>query len=112
MSKAKAKGTRAENLVRDLHLEAGVPAERVPLSGALGGKYTGDVIVGSIEHPIFRIEVKSRKTGTGFATIEKWLGKHDILFLKKDRTTPFVCMPFETYIKIMKGYIENETKSM
>lgn len=112
MSKSKAKGTRAENKVRDLHLEAGVPAERVPLSGSLGGKYSGDVIVGSIEQPVFKIEVKARKSGKGFATIENWLGDHDIIFLKKDRAMPFIAMPWETYIKLLKGYLNNETKSM
>lgn len=106
MSKSKAKGTRVENLIRDMHLKEGVDAERVPMSGSLGGKYSGDVIVGSIENPILRCEVKARKGGKGFAVIEGWLEGNDVIFLKRDRVTPFVAMTWEKYIMLLKGYLK------
>jgi hypothetical protein len=57
-----------------------VPAQRVPLSGAAGGLFTGDVWIGDM-----KAEVKARSHGSGFKTLEKWLGNKDLLFLRRDR---------------------------
>ena len=37
------KGQRIERELAHLHLDAGIPASRVPLSGAAGGEYAGDL---------------------------------------------------------------------
>lgn len=104
-SKSKNKGTRNENYIKKLHLDLGLPCMRVPLSGSIGGPhFSGDIIVGSIDEPDFRCEVKARKDGKGFAVLEKWIGEHDILFLRKDRTQPFVGMPWRTYEKLIRSY--------
>ena len=70
--------------------EAGIPAERVPLSGAAGGSYTGDVIVGKK----WKAEVKARKSGDGFKTLEGWLGSNDLLVLKRNNAEPMVLLPW------------------
>ena len=52
-AKAKRRGYAHEISVRDAHLKNGVSIERVPLSGSMGGKYTGDLCVPSIERKEF-----------------------------------------------------------
>lgn len=103
-SKAKIKGRQFENIVRDKHLSEGIPAERVPGSGMFGGKYTGDVIIPSIENPEFVIECKKRKDGQGFAVLEKWMGDSDIMFLGRDRQEPMIVLSLPVYIKLMRKY--------
>ena len=74
----------------------GLDAHRVPLSGAVDG-YAGDVIVAGL-----RAEVKARASGGGFVTLERWLGENDLLFLRRDRTTPLVVLPWSTWQKVMR----------
>jgi len=109
-SPSKQKGTRIENLIVRLHNDEGLPCERVPLSGSIGGKYSGDIVIGGIDNPIFRGEVKARKNGAGFAVIERWLEGNDLIYLKRDRVEPFVCMNFTTYKKLMEGYLGTGNK--
>ena len=111
MSKAKAKGTRGENVIVEKHISIGIPAERVPLSGSIGGKYSGDVVIPDISSPIFRCEVKSRKSTNGFSVIARWLGDNDMLFIREDRQPPLVVMPWKTYEKMMVVFYEKSTKS-
>lgn len=59
---SKAKGSRYEREFVAKCDELGLPAEKMPLSGALGGKYSGDVLVADE----WRIECKYRKDGAGF----------------------------------------------
>ena len=86
---AKRKGTRVENIVvkainRALGCEA---AKRVPLSGAADG-FKGDVHIRLTldgQPRILHCEVKARKGGAGFKTLERWQGANDLLFLREDR---------------------------
>lgn len=91
------KGARIERKIRDLHEEMGVACERVPLSGAAGGSFGGDLIVDGE----FRCEVKGRANGDGFKTLERWLGENSILFLNRDRAEPLVVLPWSTYRRVM-----------
>jgi hypothetical protein len=43
MNKPKSRGRFVENWIRDKHIENGIQCERVPLSGSMGGLYTGDL---------------------------------------------------------------------
>jgi len=99
---AKRKGSRIEREIVHLHREAGIPAKRVPLSGAVGGTYAGDVVIAGK----FTAEVKARKSGAGFKTIKNWLGDNDMLFLREDNARPLVLMPWDTYL----GWREMDTK--
>ncbi len=92
------KGNRIEREIVHLHTDNGIPAQRVPLSGAAGGLYKGDIQIGD-----WRAEVKARANGEGFKTLEGWLGDNDLLFLRKDRSAPVVVMTWDAYLKLMKG---------
>ncbi len=93
---SKRKGDRCEREIVELHRAAGIPAHRVPLSGSVGGVYGGDLrIAGSL-----RAEVKARACGSGFATLERWLAGSDLLFLRRDRSSPLVVLPWDTYLHL------------
>lgn len=93
------KGQRIERELVHLHQAAGLDASRVPLSGAAGGPYSGDLRIGDL-----RAEVKARASGSGFKQLEAWLADHDMLFLRRDRQRPLVVMPWATYEKLMVAY--------
>lgn len=97
MSKSKDKGRRAEHFVVALHTNVGVEAERVPLSGSLGGKYSDDVVL-----PFGRGEVKARKNGEGFKTLEGWMKDCAALFLKRDRQPCLVVLTQEAYVDLVR----------
>ena len=97
--KSREKGDRYERKLVEMHRELGIAAERVPLSGSLGGSFVGDVRIGPlcVECDPVTAEVKARQNGSGFRQLRKWLGKHGFLFLFQDRELPLVVMPWEMY---------------
>ena len=97
MSKSKAKGRRVEHLVVALHAAVGVRAERVPLSGSLGGKYSDDV-----DLPYGKGEVKARKGGEGFKVLEGWMKACAALFLKRDRQPFLVVLTQDAYTDLVR----------
>jgi len=98
---ARSKGCRIEREIVHLLQEAGIVAERVPLSGGQGGSYTGDVMVHGLLCGSLKCEVKARAGGDGFKTLEGWLGDNDLLFLRRDRRPPMVVMEMGTLLKLM-----------
>ena len=98
-NRQKHKGNRVENQMVKLLLDADIPAQRIPLSGQVGGLFSGDIRIAEN----YTAEVKARKNGEGFATIQRWLGENDFLFLKQDRKSPIVVMTWEMYIALMMG---------
>jgi hypothetical protein len=92
------KGGRVEReLVNALKAE-GIAAERVPLSGAAGGSFSGDIVVGKE----MIAEVKARKNGEGFKTLEDWLGDNDLLLLKRNNKEPMAVIPWPVLIALLK----------
>lgn len=98
------KGNRIERELIDRHKAVGIHAERYPLSGASRFRGSGHDLdlyaFGRDEAPIVA-EVKGRKSGAGFATLEKWLGEFDALFLKRNNADPMVCLPWRTWIALL-----------
>lgn len=94
------KGNRVEySLVRKL-TEEGLEAERVPLSGSMGGSFSGDVSLSFLgsRQPF---EVKAR--ADGFKEIYKWLIGAKGLFLKADRKDTLVVLRLPDFIGLMKA---------
>ena len=92
-SKSKAKGSGFELEIVRKHQKLGIQAEKMPLSGALGGKYSGDIQVAGLIG-----ECKRRKRG--FTLLYNALaqgGGSDMLFIRDDRAEPLVVLPWETW---------------
>ena len=104
-TKHRRKGDRIEREIVALHKDLGIAAERYPLSGSSrfrGSGHDVDIyIFGKNEVPIVT-EVKGRKNGAGFTTLEKWLGEYDALFLRRNNADPFVCIPWPTWVRILQ----------
>ena len=93
------KGSNAERELVKLLREAGIPAKRVPLSGAAEG-YPGDVKytdVADLDNPDKTAEVKIRSTG--FKQIYKWLADNDILAIRSDRNEWLVVQRLKDWVK-------------
>lgn len=97
-SSSKRKGSRIERELVNLHEPLGIPCKRVPLSGAAEG-FKGDLWL-TLAGQQMAAEVKARANGSGFRTLENWLGENDLLFLRRDRSTPMVVLTWETYSKL------------
>jgi hypothetical protein len=81
------------------------------MSGAAGrydDRLEGDVHIGTLPNgrQLFTAEVKARKSGAGFKTLEKWLGDNDLLFLRRNNANAIVAMPWATFIDLMQCYYE------
>jgi Holliday junction resolvase len=98
------KGDRIEREVVDHHKRLGVHAERYPLSDASRFRGSGhDVdtyLFGRDEAPIVA-EVKGRKNGAGFTTLERWLDEYDALFLRRNNADPLVLLPWRVWARIL-----------
>lgn len=86
---SRAKGKRFENDAKNALKALGVPCERVPLSGAAGGSFTGDLNV-AVRGENWKAECKVR--AYGFKALYGWLGKNRLLFVKEDRCDTLVMM--------------------
>ena len=95
-------GARRERELVNIFKDNNIHAERVPLSGAAGGRFSGDVDVyinGKNEQPLVA-ELKARASGSGFVTLEKWLGENDLLVLWRDRQEPLVVQTLSNWIGV------------
>lgn len=94
------KGARNERLFVEACKEAGLDAERIPLSGAVKGSFAGDVRVSG-----FLGEVKVR--GSGFKQLYDWIDHDgaDFLAVRADRQPWLVVMPFEVFQKLVKDAV-------
>ncbi len=83
----------------------GVPARRMPLSGAGGGpEHNHDVAIKAVPgHAELQVEIKARKDGSGWKTVEGWLGHHDLLVMIEDRRSPLVTMRWNTLLELLKA---------
>jgi hypothetical protein len=105
-SRSKEKGDRRERQIVQLLRDLGLDAARVPLSGAAGGEYTGDLRFIPPCHggeDSWRAEVKGRANGEGWKTIEAWLGTNDVLFLVRDRAEPLVVLPWDSFKYLLEA---------
>jgi Holliday junction resolvase len=92
------KGDRTERAIVRFLQDRGFAAERVPLSGAAGGSYLGDITV-----PVLNVdrvvEVKCR--ADGFRELYKWLEARDLLIVRADRKEPLVVLPLKLAAEIV-----------
>jgi Holliday junction resolvase len=104
-SRHRRKGDRIEREIVDRHRALGVHAERYPLSGASRFRGSGHDVdlyaFGNDEAPLVA-EVKGRKNGAGFTTLERWLGDYDALFLRRNNAEPLVLIPWRVWARLLE----------
>jgi Holliday junction resolvase len=99
------KGDRIEREIVERHSVMGIHAERYPLSGAShfrGSAHDVDIYLFGADRAPLKAEVKGRKNGAGFVTLESWLGEYDALFLRKDRTDPMILIPWRVWAQLIE----------
>ena len=93
------KGARTERALVRLLQDRGLAAERVPLSGAAGGRFKGDLSVPVLGND-WTVEVKCR--AGGFRELYSWLNGNDALIVKADRRQPLVVLPLDVAADIVR----------
>jgi len=95
--RSRNKGARTERaIVRALHA-AGLRGERVPLSGSVGGRFAGDIVLPLVGRDLC-LEVKARSQG--FRELYSWLDGRDVLIVKADRQDPLVIVRLSLAMEI------------
>ena len=89
---------RVERELVNQLVELGLPCFRVPLSGAAGGEWSGDIHVPLLGRT-HQIEVKAR--GDGFRQLYAWRGNSDLLIVKADRRDPLAVLPLPLLVELM-----------
>jgi hypothetical protein len=85
--RSREKGARTERAIVSALQSAGLSGQRVPLSGSVGGRFTGDVVLPLMGRDLC-LEVKAR--AQGFRELYSWLDGRDVLIVKADRQEPLV----------------------
>jgi Holliday junction resolvase len=102
---SRRKGSVIERELIDRHKALGVHAERYPLSGASrfrGSGHDVDIYAFGRDDAPLVAEVKARKNGAGFTTLEQWLGEFDALFLRRNNADPLVVLPWRIWARIVE----------
>ena len=102
-NKNKSKGSYHERKVVEWLNAFGIPAKRQPLSGALGGEYSGDIKLELLGHELVA-EVKYRDT-SGFPSPFTVLDNRDMAIYKRRRGTPqtLVIMTGDQFKQLMEN---------
>ena len=97
--RSRAKGARAERSIVNALRANGIAAVRVPLSGAVGGRFAGDILLPLMGRDLC-VEVKAR--ADGFRELYSWLNGRDVLIVKADRQEPLVVVRLSLAAEIAK----------
>jgi Holliday junction resolvase len=97
--RSRAKGSRTERGVVNALKASGIAAVRVPLSGAVGGRFAGDIVLPLMGRDLC-VEVKAR--ADGFRELYSWLEGRDALIVKADRREPLVVVRLPLAAEIAK----------
>jgi hypothetical protein len=91
------KGNRFERAIARLLQDAGLAAERVPLSGSAGGSFKGDLTA-----PLLGVDriIEAKARRDGFRELYSWLESRDVLIVRADRKAPLCILPLNLAIQI------------
>jgi Holliday junction resolvase len=97
---SRSKGARTERSIVNALKASGIAAVRVPLSGAVGGRFAGDIVLPLLSRDLC-VEVKAR--AEGFRKLYSWLDRRDVLIVKADRREPLVVVRLSLAAEVAKG---------
>jgi len=90
------KGARNERGVVNELRAAGIAAVKVPLSGAAGGRFGGDVLV----EDRLRFEAKVRRDG--FRELYRWINENYRVFIRADRQQTLIVIRLPDFAELLK----------
>jgi hypothetical protein len=94
------KAGREERMLVAAAQEAGFAAERVPLSGSVGGqRFTGDILFPLLGRDLC---IESKVRANGFRQLYDWLQGRDVLVIRSDRKEPLVVVPLRLALEIAR----------
>jgi len=97
---SRTKGSLMERAIVKILQGCGFAAERVPLSGGAGGKFSGDIDL-PYNGRDTRWECKIR--ADGFKEIYSWLADHHGLFIRADRKEALVVLRLSDFLDVIKA---------
>ena len=114
------KGSKVEREIAKKLSDAGIPSRRVIGSGAYGGldsRLAGDLQIGTYGPEdgggwLLTGEVKARKGAAGFTQLERWLGKNDLLLLRRNNQEAFAFMPWSTLVPLLEAFYRSELEEV
>ena len=98
--RSREKGARTERSIVNALKASGIGAVRVPLSGAAGGRFAGDIVLPLMDRDLC-VEVKAR--ADGFRKLYCWLDGRDVLVLKADRQEALIVVRLSLAAEISKA---------
>ena len=98
-NKSRAKGDRFETEVVKSFAADGIVAQRVPLSGAAGGMFGGDIQV-LLRPGQVKLECKVR--ARAWLDLYGWIVGNYALVIKRDREEPLVVMRLSDFKRLAK----------
>jgi hypothetical protein len=80
--------------------DAGIAAERIPLSGSAGGSFAGDLTI-----PVMGVDrrFEAKKRAGGFKLLYDFLADHFGLFVAQDRAPTLVVLRADHFIDLVKA---------
>ncbi len=105
--RSRDKGARVERAIVNALQAGGFAAERVPLSGAAGGRYSGDIVLPLLGRDLC-LEAKAR--ADGFRELYGWLDQRDVLIVKADRQEALVVVRMSLAVEIAQAAAVNTGK--
>jgi hypothetical protein len=103
--RSRVKGDRIEREIVSRHAEIGIKAGRDPLSGASrvrGSCHDIDLYPFRTDEGPLVAEVKSSKSGSGFATIDSLLANYGALIPRRNNTDPLVCVSWSVWARLLR----------
>ena len=102
--RSRTKGARTERGIVNALKARGIAAVRVPLSGAAGGRFAGDIALPLLGRDLCA-EVKTR--ADGFRELYCWVTDRDALIIKADRLQPLVVVRLSLAAEVAKSRTGN-----
>jgi Holliday junction resolvase len=94
------KAGREERMLVGIAQDNGFAAEKVPLSGSVGGqRFAGDVVFPLLGRDLC---VESKVRANGFRQLYDWLQGRDVLVVRADRREALVVLPLSLAIRVAK----------
>ncbi len=98
------KGARNETALVNTFRGAGIPAERVPLSGQRGGLFAGDIHIPTHAGQ-FKIEAKLRKDA--FRELYNWIDGNHAVVVRADRKEALAVIRLTDFMEFFRAWLES-----